>query len=84
MTKNRTPTPVYLDPGMHPGLEVKGLTSFFKADTQIFRYQLFTTKIILYPWKLEIVKVIHFSSVILFDIKIENCTLYKNCTYNKF
>ena len=27
MTKNRTPTPVYLDPGMHPGLEVKGLTA---------------------------------------------------------
>ena len=27
MTKNRTPTPVYLDPGMHPGLEVKGLTT---------------------------------------------------------
>ena len=27
MTKNRTPTPVYLDPGMHPGLEVKGLIS---------------------------------------------------------
>ena len=25
MTKNRTPTPVYLDPGMHPGLEVKGV-----------------------------------------------------------
>ena len=25
MTKNRTPTPVYLDPGMHTGLEVKGL-----------------------------------------------------------
>ena len=25
MTKNRTPTLVYLDPGMHPGLEVKGL-----------------------------------------------------------
>ena len=25
MTKNKTPTPVYLDPGMHPGLEVKGL-----------------------------------------------------------
>ena len=25
MTKNRTPTPVYLDPGMYPGLEVKGL-----------------------------------------------------------
>ena len=25
MTKNRTPTPVYLDPGMPPGLEVKGL-----------------------------------------------------------
>ena len=27
MTKNRTSTPVYLDPGMHPGLEVKGLRS---------------------------------------------------------
>ena len=25
MTKNRTPTPVYLHLGMHPGLEVKGL-----------------------------------------------------------
>ena len=25
MTKNRTPTQVYLDPGMHSGLEVKGL-----------------------------------------------------------
>ena len=25
MTKNRAPTPVYLDPGMHSGLEVKGL-----------------------------------------------------------
>ena len=30
MTKNRTPTPVYLDPGMHPGLEVKGLTCICK------------------------------------------------------
>ena len=29
MTKNRAPTPVYLDPGMHPGLEVKGLTVFY-------------------------------------------------------
>ena len=28
MTKNRTPTLVYLDPGMHPGLEVKGLICF--------------------------------------------------------
>ena len=25
--KNKTPTPVYLDPGMHSGLEVKGLIS---------------------------------------------------------
>ena len=25
MTKNRTLTPVYLDPGMHSGLEIKGL-----------------------------------------------------------
>ena len=28
MTKNKTPTPVYLDPGMHPGLEVKGLIRY--------------------------------------------------------
>ena len=28
MTKNRTPTPVYLDPGMHPGLEVEGLSIY--------------------------------------------------------
>ena len=28
---NRTPTPVYLDPGMHPGLEVKGLSSRIKV-----------------------------------------------------
>ena len=28
MTKNGTPTPVYLDPGMHPGLEVKGLSKY--------------------------------------------------------
>ena len=25
LEKNRAPTPVYLDPGMHSGLEVKGL-----------------------------------------------------------
>ena len=30
MTKNRTPTPVYLDPGMHPGLEVKGLRLYHR------------------------------------------------------
>ena len=35
MTKNRTPTPVYLDPGMHPGLEVKGLMTS-KHETQFF------------------------------------------------
>ena len=29
MTKNRTPTPVHLDPGMHSGLEVKGLSIIF-------------------------------------------------------
>ena len=33
MTKNRTPTLVYLDPGMHPGLEVKGLTLGLKVRT---------------------------------------------------
>ena len=32
MTKNRAPTPVYLDPGMHPGLEVKGLKKHWAAD----------------------------------------------------
>ena len=34
MTKNRTPTPVYLDPGMHSGLEVKGLNVFFCGNWQ--------------------------------------------------
>ena len=36
MTENRTPTPVYLDPGMHPGLEVKGLKfcDLFEADIE--------------------------------------------------
>ena len=39
MTKNRTPTPVYLDPGMHPGLGVKGLTRSKSAPDYIgFRY----------------------------------------------
>ena len=38
MTKNRTPTPVYLDPGMHPGLEVKGLIL-----SSVFRYRLLVT-----------------------------------------
>ena len=31
MTKNRTPTPVYLDPGMHSGLEVKGLNEMCRS-----------------------------------------------------
>ena len=34
MTKNRTPTPVYLDPGMHSGLEVKGLMTGYPANTR--------------------------------------------------
>ena len=34
MTKNRTPTPVYLDPGMHSGLEVKGLCN--PADERVY------------------------------------------------
>ena len=33
MTKNRTPTPVYLDPGMHSGLEVKGLNNRYYEIT---------------------------------------------------
>ena len=34
MTKSRTPTPVYLDPGMHPGLEVKGLMISMSENQQ--------------------------------------------------
>ena len=38
MTKNGTPTPVYLDPGMQPGLEVKGLImGLFISPTGKFR-----------------------------------------------
>ena len=40
MTKNRTPTPVYLDPGMYPGLEVKGLIHLtYKGMKWAFREQ---------------------------------------------
>ena len=44
MTKNRTPTPVYLDPGMHPGLEVKGLSNHV---TYMANFHLFNMEIIL-------------------------------------
>ena len=36
MTKNRTPTPVYLDPGMHPGLEVKGLMADYRFSRCLY------------------------------------------------
>ena len=36
MTINRTPTPVYLDPGMHSGLEVKGLIADDDAFTAVY------------------------------------------------
>ena len=36
MTKNRAPTLVYLDPGMHPGLEVKGLKYYaMQSQTEV-------------------------------------------------
>ena len=38
MTKNRTPTPVYLDHGMHPGLEVKGLNFLPLQVTHNFKW----------------------------------------------
>ena len=38
MTKNRTPTPVCLDPGMHSGLEVKGLNMINKETNKQIRY----------------------------------------------
>ena len=50
MTKNRTRTPVYLDPGMHPGLEVKGLT--FKCDA--FKHQNLTSKDAVDPYHIGI------------------------------
>ena len=36
LTKNRTPTPVYLDPGMHSGLDVKGLSEIHQIKTAPF------------------------------------------------
>ena len=45
MTKYRTPTPVYLDPGMHSGLEVKGLnTSGESQSADALRHAVQTTK----------------------------------------
>ena len=38
MTKHRTPTPVYLDPGMHPGLEVKGLISLSNVGREFHSF----------------------------------------------
>ena len=44
MTKNRTPTPVYLDPGIYPGLEVKGLMySTYTCITSEFEQGVFHT-----------------------------------------
>ena len=39
MAKNRTPTPVYLDPGMHSGLEVKGLIKYFDCLLKLRHFQ---------------------------------------------
>ena len=47
MTKNRTPTPVYLDPGMHPGLEVKGLMRLWVWNTYLV---LLWNRALAYPW----------------------------------
>ena len=44
MTKNRTPTPVYLDPGMHPGLEVKGLILLFRCKEKERHLQLIQSR----------------------------------------
>ena len=37
MTKNRTRTPVYLDPGIHPGLEVKVLIPVDDVDMEYYQ-----------------------------------------------
>ena len=42
MTKNRTPTPVYLDPGMHSGLEVKGLRALLGRNSLTWKQNLYT------------------------------------------
>ena len=57
MTKNRTRTPVYLDPGMHPGLEVKGLKSNLtqgwtsRARVAALLGMIYTTLIFLFMWR---------------------------------
>ena len=57
MTKNRTRTPVYLDPGMHPGLEVKGLKSNLiqgwtsRARVAALLGMIYTTLIFLIMWR---------------------------------
>ena len=42
MTTNVTPTPVYLDPGMHPGLEVKGLRRQYLPNYYVKMTSVFT------------------------------------------
>ena len=60
MTKNRTRTPVYLDPGMHPGLEVKGLklplaVKYFIVDIQPDRLYMTKKDILIYTINFELV-----------------------------
>ena len=45
MTKNRTPTPVYLDPGMHSGLEVKGLKDHIPSALRVVCHNRFQGRI---------------------------------------
>ena len=55
MTKNRTRAPVYLDPGMHHGLEVKGLTDYYmyRHRSNVFSQHLQSLKRSISGWNMQ-------------------------------
>ena len=73
MTKNRTRTPVYLDPGMHPGLEVKGLNLILWICN---KWLFLSTLHVMYIYTLWIVH------VELFYVRSRREYVHIICTYN--
>ena len=59
MTKNRAPTPVYLDPGMHSGLEVKGLIGFIGRLNHCYWWVIYIITNIKQTWVFSITHLVY-------------------------
>ena len=75
MTKNRTRTPVYLDPGMHPGLEVKGLMISSLCRTDCFQRSFYNMIVQMWNSLLQSIRCI--SSYNTFVSELKQCFLEK-------